>query len=415
MAAAQLSEHLCQQAVNALAANGGDKTRAANSLGISRSTYKERLSIAALRGFSANGPIKSGTDIVRERSQLDSLRRQLHDAQKELIAAQDLRTGILGLGEPIISKINPPSTKRGKRNGRSAILHVSDIQYGEFIDPAEIDGVNAYSVDIANARIDRLFHYVARLLEADRHGDPVERIHLCLGGDMVSGSLHEELAKTDELPELPSARQVAARLAGNIKELRRRIEAPINIYSVPGNHGRLTHKPESKGHVLNNLDTLVAWFVEAALADDKGISVRYGESVDLLFDVYGFPFLLTHGDRMGGRGGGGTGFIGPIGAISKGHQKLYMDYAARGVTLYKILTAHYHTAVETVHGYGNSALAGWSQFARDFRMTPEPATQNLLIIHQEHGEIARHRVLCGVPAEGKSQDPTFRWSNNFSK
>ncbi len=415
-----LADHLCQAVVDALAKNYGNQTHAANSLNLSRPTYISRLSTAQERGFKPKVKVApkvpqpdlvpfSEIDAVRSRATVEGLRSQLREAQLQLIAAQDLRTGILGLGEPVISKINPPSIKKGKRNGRSAILHISDIQYGEFIDPAEIDGVNSYSTNIADARIDRLFHYVIRLLTDNWHGEPVESVHLCLGGDMVSGALHEELAKTDELPELPAARRVAARLAGNIKELRRQVKAPLKIYSVPGNHGRLTHKPESKGHVLNNLDTLVAWFVEAALAEDKGVSVRYCESIDLLFDVYGFPILLTHGDRMGGRGG--TGFIGALAPISKGHQKLSMDYGSRGTSLYKILTGHYHTACETPWGYGNSALAGFSQYARDLRLTPEPATQNLIVMHQEHGEIARHRILCGVPSEGKSQDPTFRWKS----
>ncbi len=414
MSGTALSDRDCQITVDAFVAAGNNKQIAADMIGVPRGTYISRLKSAQLRGFKPGAPLpdapapKSVIAIRRDADIASELRKQVNDLQRELIAAQDLRSGILGLGAPTISKINPPVVKKGKRNGRSAILHISDIQYGEFIDPKEVDNVNSYSCDIADARLDRLFHYVARLLGEDWNGEAPESVYICLGGDMVSGSLHEELAKTDELPELPAARRVAARIAGNVKALRQRLRCPIKLFSVPGNHGRLTVKPESKGHVLNNLDTLVAWFVEAALQDDKGVSMSYGESVDVLFDVYGFPILLTHGDRMGTRSGG-TGFVGALAPISRGHQKLYIDYAARGISIYKILSGHYHTSCETPWGYGNSALAGWSQFARDGRMTPEPATQNLLIIHEEHGEISRHRILCGIPAEGKSQDPTYRW------
>jgi hypothetical protein len=278
---------------------------------------------------------------------------------------------------------------------------VSDIQYGEFISLEEVDGLNSYSIKIADQRIDRLFHYTSLLSKG------VEEVVVLLGGDMISGGLHDELAKTDELPELPASKRVAARIAANLVRLSVEVKAPIRVISVPGNHGRLTFKPESKGHVLNNFDTLVTWFIEAALADQKSISFHYGPSVDALFDVYGFPILLTHGDRMGSKGG--QGFIGAMATITRGHQKLYMDYASRGVPVYKIFTGHFHTAGETPWGHANGTLAGFGEYARDFRMAHQPATQNLVIFHREHGEICRHRILCGIPEEGTSQNPSKRF------
>jgi len=342
----------------------------------------------------------------RAKKEASDYRSEIKALEEALLAAEDLRSGVLGLGPPIIAKVGMNPVPKSGKNNRSVILHVSDIQYGEYINGSEVDWVNSYSIDIANARIDRLFGMFVRI--CSEHGPLPVDIHICLGGDMVSGALHEELAKTDELPELPAAKAVAARLAGNIRMVRDKLDRPVKIYSVPGNHGRLTHKPESKGHVLNNLDTLVAWFLEAALVEDKGVTVAYSESVDAVFNVFKFPFLLSHGDRMGGRGGG-HGFIGPIGPISKGHQKLFTDAAQRGIQVYKVLTGHYHTYCETSWGIANSALAGWSQFARDLRLKAEPATQNMLIIHPEHGMISKHPILCGIPSEGKSHDPSYLW------
>lgn len=398
-------------AINAYAAHGTEH-KAAASLGMNRGTFCHHLREARRLGFKANeAPPKrtpqDAVDQARAKQRESALRSENKELQDALLEAQDLRAGVLGLGPPTIAKVGMNKLPKLGKNNRSVILHVSDIQYGEYINGDEVDWVNSFSVDIANARIDRLFDTFARLCSDYWHGPAPVDIHICLGGDMVSGALHEELAKTDELPELPAAKAVAAKLAGNIRMLRDRLGRPIKIYSVPGNHGRLTHKPESKGHVLNNLDTLVTWMVEAALMGDKDISVSYSESVDAFFNVFNFPFLLSHGDRMGGRGG--TGFIGPIASISKGHQRLVLDAASRGNSVYKVLTGHYHTAAETPWGYANSALAGWSQFARDFRLKAEPATQNMLVVHPEHGVISKHAILAGIPKEGKSHDPSFLW------
>lgn len=406
------SDESCQRAVDLLVLHGNNRTAAALAMGIARSTFNDALNQAEKRKIrpSASIPPRTAADIVEEtraKKQASSLRSENADLREELLQAQDIRSAILGLGPPAIARVGMNKLPKLGKNNRSVLLHVSDIQYGELIKGAEVDWVNSYSVDIANARIDRLFDMFGRLCTDHWHGPPPVDIHICLGGDMVSGALHEELAKTDELPELPAAKAVAARLAGNIRKLRDRLDRPVRLYSVPGNHGRLTHKPESKGHVMNNLDTLVAWFIEAALSQDKDVSVSYSESVDALFNIFNFPFLLTHGDRMGGKGG--TGHIGPIAPISKGHQKLFMDAAARGTSVYKILTGHYHTAAETSWGFANSALAGWSQFARDLRLKAEPATQNMFVIHPEHGVISKHAILAGVPSEGRSHDPAFLW------
>ncbi len=383
---------------------------AARTLNMPASTFKN-IYHDAQRG----GPetLKRTTDEIVEEiryiKQLAALKSENKDLLEELLSARDIRDGVLGLGPPTIAKVGMNKIPKLGKNNRSVLLHVSDIQYGEFINGPEVDWVNSYSLEIADARIDRLFYMLIRLCTDLWHGPPPVDIHIALGGDMISGALHEELAKTDELPELPAAKAVAARLAGNIRLLRQKVGRPVKIYSVPGNHGRLTHKPESKAHVLNNFDTLVAWFIEAALSQDKDVSVAYGESVDAMFNIFRFPFLLTHGDRMGSKGG--TGFIGPIATISRGHQKLFMDAASRGREVYKILTGHLHTSCETSWGLANSALAGWSQFARDHRMKPEPATQNMLIIHPEHGMISKHPILCGIPSEGKSHDPSYLWKS----
>ncbi len=334
---------------------------------------------------------------IADKDELGRQRTEMLKLHRRISEIEDLRSGILGLGEPAKPRLEkrPP---KGKPGTRSAILHLSDLHYAEAIDLAEMGGINSYNVEIADNRLNRSFNTVARLLTEFWHGQPVERIHICLGGDLVSGGIHPELVRTDELLRLPSAKAVAARLADGILGLRKEVGVPISIYSVPGNHGRLTVKPETKAHVPDNLDTLVAWFIESRLAKDDGVKVMYGDSVDCLFDVYGLPFVLTHGDRMGSRGG--QGFIGPVATIMRGHHKLLADYSSRGTPPYKVLTGHFHTTCEMPSGYGNGSLAGWSNFARDLRAQKEQAQQNFLIVHSERGVIDVQRIMPGVPEEG---------------
>ncbi|MEK9754700.1 MAG: hypothetical protein VW338_16010 [Rhodospirillaceae bacterium] len=325
------------------------------------------------------------------------LRGELADALRRLSEIENLRRSILGLGEPTLARVQPLNPERAT-SARSAVLHISDVHYGELVDLDEMDGLNSYDLAVADARLARTFDIASRLLTEHWRGKPVERLHVCLGGDMVSGGIHEELANTDLLERLPSAKAVAMRLADGIRQVRRRVGCPVTVYTVAGNHGRLTRKPTTKAAAANSLDMLAAWFVEAALAADAGVGFEYAAGPDLMFSVYGRPFLLTHGDRMGSRGG--YGFIGPVATITRGHFKLRADYATRGTTPHKILTSHFHTTCELPTGWGNGSLVGWSQLARDIRADKEPAQQNLLVVHSEVGVISYQNIRPGAPEEG---------------
>jgi hypothetical protein len=364
----------------------------------------ERATDAALRlaakrnaNLGVTPPLADPIELRRLRDQIERLKAERDEALRRALAAEDLRSGMLGLGKPTISQY-VPRKDRAKPGLRSAILHLSDLQFAETIALEEMDGVNAYNVEIANRRIAKTFAVAAALLTAHWKGKPPEVLYLCLGGDMVSGGIHAELAKTDGMTRLPSAQAVASQISAGVRAIRKQVGCKVVIFSVPGNHGRLTLKPESKAHVADNLDTLVAWFVEAALKGDKGVEVRYSESIDCLFDVYGYPFLLTHGDRMGSKGG--QGFLGSVASILRGHFKLHADYADRGVILYRILTGHFHTTCRLPLGYGNGSLAGWSDYARDLRARKEPASQNMLVVHSEHGIVDFREIQSGDTDEG---------------
>jgi len=343
-------------------------------------------------------------EVRRHKEITKGVQSQLRDLLKRLVKAEDIRGEIMGLGAPLISKLQPD----GKRpSGRRIVLqHISDIQYGEVIDYEAMDGVNSYDLDIADARIARYFKTTNRLMTELWQGKPAEKIILLLNGDMVSGALHHELDRTDALRPTEAAKTVSEQLAGGIR-LQRASGFEVEVICTPGNHGRMTIKPESKGHVLQNYDTLVGMFIEMMFRGDPGVSVRYSKSVDALFTVFEFPCLVTHGDRMGSRGG--QGFLGATATILRGHHKLMADYAARGIHLYKIYTGHFHTPAVTVHGFANNCMAGASEYSRDGRMTVTPASQDYQVFHEDHGVIENRQIMVGDPSEGSSHAPVLKY------
>jgi hypothetical protein len=350
---------------------------------------------------AAQEPEPDPIQVRRDKDEIARLRIALADAQRQAADAQDIRAGVLGLTElPLRPQLVIPS--RGDASGgRTVILHLSDVHYGETVNLEEMDGTNKYDAGIAQARLGRFFDKAATLMTEHWSGAKPDEIILCLGGDLVSGLIHDELLQTN-FPSVPATvRDVGEHIAGGIAHLSRRVKSPMRVYSVPGNHGRLQHKPQSKGRAPSSLDLLAADFAEATLRGTgiKDIAFYRTASPDAFFTTYGWHWLLTHGDAMGGRGGG-TGFIGPIASISKGHRKLVDTAWRTGRPVHYVLTAHYHTSVKTSFGWGNGSVIGYGEYARDLRCDPEPARQNMLVVHPRHGVIVEQPLYLGAQSEG---------------
>lgn len=343
-------------------------------------------------------------DSVERRSladKINALRTSQRDLERRLAAAQEWRKSILQLVEKPLKPrlLIPASIDRKKHDRRIVILHLSDIQYGETISFEEMDGTNQYNSAIAKARLARFFQTATNLMTKFWLGRPPEECILCIGGDLISGGIHAELTETN-IPTVPIAvREIGEIIAGGIDILRRQIKVPIRVYSVPGNHGRMTPKPQSKRRATSSLDLLATDFTEAGLRGVPGIAFFRSASPDAYFSTFGWHWCLTHGDTMGGRHSG-TGFIGPMATIIKGHRKLVDTSWRSGRPVHYVLTGHYHTTCKTPFGWSNGSVCGYNEYARDLRADPEPSRQNYLVVHPEHGVINEQPLYLGHPSEG---------------
>ncbi len=343
------------------------------------------------------------------------LKSTIKELTARLATAEDHRASILGLSavplEPIFEPVKPISSTA---NRQACILHLTDLHMGEVINREEVAGVNEYNVAIAKARIARAFHTAGILMtEAWPRGDaPPSALYLFVGGDLISGhGLHPEHAETDAGTAYQQVRWCAESIAGGIIYLRTLLDAcypgliiPIEVVSVVGNHGRMTFgKPRTKLVTLQSYDTLVADFSEAGTAHLADVQFYRPRGFDAYVSVVGWPMLLTHGDRMGS--GGGTGFIGPMATIIKGHRKIVDTEYRQRRPIYKVFSGHYHTTGVSPFGLAGGSGCGYGEFAKSIRADPEPAQQNFVVIHERMGLIRWHPINLGTPEEGSIYEP----------
>jgi hypothetical protein len=329
------------------------------------------------------------------------LERDARGMQRFIHQAETIRQSVLRLSATMPEPPSYTHSPTRPSGSEAIILMATDWQWGEVVDLKSMDGLNSYNVDIARKRAERFFQSAVKLSTVYWTGPPPQRLIMVLGGDMISGEIHEELAKTNDLASLPALKDVVGQVIAGVNLLLDNLDCPIDIITIPGNHGRTTRKPEHKRNALINYDTLAGDFVELYYQSSKR-KRRPGfytpASGDALISIFGWSFLITHGDRIGSRGG--TGFGGAAYTVARGFKRLTQDYAARRVRLDYIICGHFHTSYKLDEGFSSASLVGPSEFSRDWRMVPQPASQLFLSVHPKRGVTQARDIQVGHPSEG---------------
>jgi hypothetical protein len=329
----------------------------------------------------------------RYEDRITALGRQLKEAHREINAAEDVRRSIFKLADQPIDPPKwmvpavPPKSKPG-----IPLLFGSDYQWGEEIRANELDGINAFNREIARARLKRMVERTVDLCRSHTVNPDYPGIIYARGGDMISGDIHQELRETNDLQSIPAVLDLVENEAAAIRVLVDKF-GKVHVISVPGNHGRTTIKPHAKRFVETNYDYLIACMLEREFRADKRVTFYTPMSGDARFAVYGWWFLLTHGDRIGSSGG--QGFIGPAATITRGMKKLVDYYTTLGQHVDWVLMGHFHTRLELEYGFSNGSLPGYSEFAKQFRMRPSPPEQWLFFVHPARGITTRWPIQLG--------------------
>jgi hypothetical protein len=321
------------------------------------------------------------------------LESELKKAQGEA-SLMDVARGILGnnieqFGD-VPSWTQAPLAKAGSPG--TPILFLSDLHWGEYVDPRQIGGVNEFNVSIAARRlrytIDTAIHLL-KILDADMD---YPGIVVPLGGDMISGNIHEELMATNELNTMPTVLDLYEELCGAIGLLADTF-GHVLLPCVSGNHGRDTRKIWAKDRNATSFDWLLYQFLARHFKGDKRVTFYIPDGSDALFRLYSTRYLLTHGDQFKA----GDSIIGPIGPLFRGNQKKLARNQAVGQDYDILIAGHWHTYIHTENLIVNGSMKGYDEYAAQGNFRFEPPRQALWVTHPLYGVTFRMPVLCEKP------------------
>lgn len=365
-----------------------------------------RIDMTALNAMDLSEPesVKAASEAERNRAEVRQLKQQLKAAHSAL--AEDLiedrvssmvTDRVRSLLEQKRAAVTARKLVRAKRGGDKAVgvptLFISDTHFDEYVNPEEVEFMNEYSRNIAMERLDRVFDKSADLLFTHTSGVRYDELVVALGGDMVSGDIHDELARTNEAYTPDTVMDFSLAIAKNLKAIAQEFPS-VYVPCVVGNHGRLTHKPSAKGRARNSFDYLMYRAIEALTADVENITFDISPSADLEYKVYDWTYRLTHGDQF--RGGGGVGGIFPA-LLRTDMRKHKRNASLRREGYQYLIMGHFHRYSQQDGIIVNGTLKGVDEYTYTSNFDVQPPCQALWLTHPDYGITISMPVFADVP------------------
>jgi len=264
---------------------------------------------------------------------------------------------------------------------------LTDTHWGEMVTLEQVGGVNKYNVEIAKMRTRRAFDRAVYVSKRMWSGIEYEGFNLLLGGDMLSGIIHEELRETNEETVFASILGVVEYLTAGVKMLASEFPK-VHIAAVVGNHGRLTRKPRAKNKVMESLDWMAYQLLARELESIASATVQIAESADCKFSVYDVAYCLTHGDQFRG----GSGISAELSPLLLGvHRKMKRD-AATGNPFDVLVMGHWHRSNWLQNVIAGGAIKGYDEYAFGHNFDYQVPRAELWLNTPEHG-ITTHSPL----------------------
>lgn len=305
---------------------------------------------------------------LRERdSQLADLRRKL-----ELVTTIDQTK----LRPP--RWLQPPRSPRAHRGTVCALL--TDTHFGEVVEPAEVEYLNAYNDTIAEQRLHRFTDKTIRLARDYVSGISYDGMVLFIGGDIFTGTIHEELLETNSETLYESVVHWIEPLLAVVLSFADAF-GRLHVAVTYGNHGRRTRKPRAKNRAADNIEWLFYKVMQRETRGDKRITWQVPDSADTLVPVYSTRFLLTHGDQFRG----GSGIAGALSPLLLGQHRKTRRAMASGRPFDVLVMGHFHQYLTLPSLIVGGALKGLDEYAYLGNYGYEPAQQAFFVVNPEHG------------------------------
>ena len=212
--------------------------------------------------------------------------KKLYEQAIKQTAKQELLEETIADLAPVFKtvKIPQPTKETRAEKAQVAIAPLSDTHIGDRVEGDQMIGLNSYDMDIFNRRLYGWANQIVQLVELRRNYAPINELVIPMLGDMISGDIHDELARTN-IDNCMGQMIRGANLIGQALMFLASHFNEIRVPCVVGNHGRMTRKPPMKDKYMD-WDYMLYQWVAAFCRDQKNIKFDIPRSFITSFDVH---------------------------------------------------------------------------------------------------------------------------------
>ena len=290
-----------------------------------------------------------------------------------------------------VRRVKPARLHEGKRNA-TAVALLSDIHAEEEVRrTAAIP--NEYNLAIADRRVARFFAGVTWLVQRAQRDFDIDALVLWLGGDLITGHLHEENLERTACPPAEATLIVRDWIHAGIRVLLdalpgMRLVIPCSI----GNHGRTTKRMRAATGYGHSWEWLIYNVLAHDFRDEPRVTVHTSEDVIQYVDVYDYTLAFHHGFAMRYNGGVGGITIPATKQVLRWQQWRAADYYHFG---------HFHTQLDLGTYAFNGSVIGPNAYALSIGASPDPPRQSFYLLDEKRGKTHVCPVWVGESAGSK--------------
>lgn len=326
-------------------------------------------------------------ELRAESSKIKTLERDLHNMRSALDVVSELAS------RPVV-----PIARREFVSGireATAIAMLSDVHCEETVRLGETPVANEYNPKIAERSIARFFAGLRWKIDLYRPAFKIRDVICWLGGDLMSGHIHEELKETTTGSPIETLLWLRPRLMAGIDSLLE--DSKLERLVIPcsyGNHGRNTVKPYRARGAAHSYEWLLYQILADAYKDNPRVQFLADPSAHQYVHAYDFDLHFHHGDETNYQGGVGGVMIPLNKATSQWDKAKKCHYHHFG---------HWHQYINTGRLTVNGSVIGFNAYAMSIKAEPEEPAQAFYLLDSKRGKTCKSPIWVRDSDESKKK------------
>lgn len=329
---------------------------------------------------NGDAPVKNHLTEHRLRKKAKTESKHKREVVEELDKAKRELTALLKIqsytGDHVIK------SRRSDHIQATAFILAGDWHAEEEVVSESVNHLNEFNLKIANTRIELFFSNACRLLRQKAAVTEITQTVLVLGGDFISGNIHDELLSICQLSPMDAILWVQKRMMAGIqliKDTTDELGFPLLVVCKVGNHTRITQKV----HYATEEGNALEWMMYHNLSQAMDVEFVIDRSYLTYINVYGYPIRVQHGHAV--RYGGG------IGGLTIPLNKAIAQWN-KGKTAHLDIIFHWHQQTNTGNAIVNGSLIGFNAFCVRIKASFDKPKQKFFLF-TSNGDVTGEEVI----------------------